>query len=92
MAAAGVQKAKAGFNHIKKAGNKGSFISTYQDTGYKKDGKSVNPSPPQLLKLFKTDFITGINTQITDSDSLVAGAIARTKRQAIYTERGSIKT
>ena len=58
------------------AGNERAFISTYQDMGYIKDGKMVILSPQQKIKMFKTDFLTGGNSLIAISDTLVNEAIA----------------
>lgn len=59
-----------------KPGNERAFISTYQDMGYIKDDKMVILSPQQKVKFYKPDFITGGNTPITGSDSLINEAIA----------------
>ncbi|MFZ1784093.1 MAG: sulfatase-like hydrolase/transferase [Ferruginibacter sp.] len=56
--------------------NDRAFISTYQDMGYVKDGKLVILSPQQKVKMYQPDFITGANTLISTSDSLVKEAIA----------------
>ena len=58
------------------AGNERAFISTYQDMGYIKDGKMVILSPQQKIKMFKPDFLTGGNSLIATSDTLVNEAIA----------------
>ena len=58
------------------AGNERAFISTYQDMGYIKEGKMVILSPQQKIKMFKTDFLTGGNSLIAISDTLVNEAIA----------------
>ena len=58
------------------AGNERAFISTYQDMGYIKDGKMVILSPQQKIKMFKPDFLTGGNSPIATSDTLVNEAIA----------------
>lgn len=57
-------------------GRERAFISTYQDMGYLKDGKIVILSPQQKVKMYKADFKSGINTKISNSDSLVNEAIA----------------
>ncbi len=59
-----------------KAGNERAFISTYQDMGYIKDDNMVILSPRQQYKMYRPDFITGANTPIAASDSLVNEAIA----------------
>ena len=58
------------------AGNERAFISTYQDMGYIKDGKMVILSAQQKIKMFKPDFLTGGNSPIATSDTLVNEAIA----------------
>ncbi len=58
------------------AGNERAFISTYQDMGYIKDGKLMILSPQQLTKSYKPDFLSGSNTAIANSDSLINEAIA----------------
>ena len=58
------------------AGNERAFISTYQDMGYIKDGKMVILSPQQKIIMFKPDFLTGGNSPIATSDTLVNEAIA----------------
>lgn len=58
------------------AGNERAFISTYQDMGYIKRDNLVILSPQQLVKTYKPDFITGANTLISSSDSLVNEAIS----------------
>ena len=58
------------------AGNERAFISTYQDMGYIKDGKMVILSAQQKIKMFKPDFLTGGNSLIATSDTLVNEAIA----------------
>ena len=58
------------------AGIERAFISTYQDMGYIKDGKLMILSPQQLTKSYKPDFLSGSNTAIANSDSLINEAIA----------------
>ena len=57
-------------------GNERAFISTYQDMGYIKGDKLVILSAQQKVKMYKPDFITGGNTLIASSDSLINEAIA----------------
>lgn len=57
-------------------GNERAFISTYQDMGYIKDGRLIILSPQQKVQMFKPDFITGSNVQITSSAELINEAIA----------------
>ncbi len=57
-------------------GNERAFISTYQDMGYIRDEKMVILSPQQKTQTVKPDFITGGNTLISRSDSLINEAIA----------------
>jgi phosphoglycerol transferase MdoB-like AlkP superfamily enzyme len=52
------------------------FISTYQDMGYLRDEKLVILSPQRKIKMYRPDFISGINTPDPGSDSLVNEAIA----------------
>lgn len=58
------------------AGNERAFISTYQDMGYIRNGKMVILSPQQKVKMYRPDFITGANTLIGSSDSLINEAIS----------------
>jgi len=57
-------------------GNERAFISTYQDMGYIKNGEMVILAPQQKVQMVKPDFLTGGNTLIRSSDSLVNEAIA----------------
>ena len=57
-------------------GNERAFISTYQDMGYIRDGKMVILAPQQKIEMVRPDFLTGANTLIKPSDSLVNEAIA----------------
>ena len=57
-------------------GNERAFISTYQDMGYIKGDKLVILSAQQKVKMYKPDFVTGGNTLIASSDSLINEAIA----------------
>lgn len=57
-------------------GNERAFISTYQDMGYIKNGEMVILSPQQKVKMFKPDFVTGINVQTPNSAALINEAIA----------------
>ena len=57
-------------------GNEWVFISTYQDMGYIRDGKMVILAPQQKIEMVRPDFLTGANTLIKPSDSLVNEAIA----------------
>lgn len=57
-------------------GNERAFISTYQDMGYIKGDDMVILSPQQKTQTVRPDFITGGNTLINQSDSLVNEAIA----------------
>ena len=57
-------------------GNERAFISTYQDMGYIKDGRLIILSPQQKVQMFKPDFTTGSNVQITSSAELINEAIA----------------
>lgn len=59
-----------------KPGNERAFISTYQDMGYIKGDKMVILSPQQKAKMYQPDFVTGSNTLINSSDSLISEAIA----------------
>ncbi len=58
------------------AGKERAFISTYQDMGYIKEGKLVILSPRQKVQVYRPDFITGSNSPISGSDSLISEAIA----------------
>ena len=57
-------------------GNERAFISTYQDMGYIRGGEMVILAPRQKVQMVRPDFITGGNTLIKPSDSLINEAIA----------------
>ena len=74
------------------SGNERAFISTYQDMGYIRDGKMVILSPQQRVKMYMPDFITGSNTLITPSDSLINEAIAWYQGASFLYRSGRYKT
>jgi len=74
------------------AGNERAFISTYQDMGYIHNGEMVILSPQQKVQTVKPDFITGNNTAIKPSDSLINEAIAWYQGASFLYQSGGYKS
>lgn len=73
-------------------GNERAFISTYQDMGYIRNDKMVILSPRRQAKLYIPDFITGTNTLLKDSVSLINEAIAWYQGASFLYRSGKYKT
>lgn len=74
-----------------KPGNERAFISTYQDLGYIRNGDMVILSPQQKVQTVKPDFLTGINTLMKPSESLINEAISWYQGASYLYKSGSYK-
>ncbi len=73
-------------------GNERAFISTYQDIGYIRNDKMVILSPRRQAKIYIPDFISGTNTLVKGSDSLINEAIAWYEGASFLYRSGKYKT